>query len=173
MQISVDSQINKIITDLNAMPEHVQQASIFALNRMAEWMKGQIVKDISAKQRIKLKIIRDRIVMQRANKRNTQASLSCNFRSVYVKDLSSVRQTPIGVMAGGKMYPHAFIATLKKGGKSGVYRRTTKKRFPVKSVTVDIFDDATKRIEELIGTEARQVFEKRFFHEIKRATGAI
>ena len=173
MQVAVDKQIDKIISDLNVMPDHVRQASLFALNRTAEWMKGQLASDISSEKRIKLKIIRDRIVMQRANKRNTQASLSCNFKSVYVKDLSSVRQTPIGVMAGGKMYPHAFIATLKKGGKPSVYRRTTKKRFPVKSVTVDIFDDATQRIENLIGIEARQVFEKRFFHEIKRATGAI
>lgn len=63
--ISVDSQIKRIVTDINAMPEQVQQASIFALNRTAEWMKGQLAKDISAEQRIKLKMIRDRIVMQR------------------------------------------------------------------------------------------------------------
>lgn len=173
MQVSVDNQIKKIATDINAMPEQVQQASIFALNRTAEWMKGQLAKDISTEQRIKLKMIRDRIVMQRANKRNPQATLSCNFKSVYVKDLANVKQTPVGVMAGGVMYPHAFIATLKKGGKPGVYRRTTTKRFPVKSVTISIFDDASRRVETLIGTEAQQVFEKRFFHEIKRATGAI
>lgn len=63
--ISVDSQIKRIVTDINAMPEQVQQASIFALNRTAEWMKGRLAKDISAEQRVKLKMIRDRIVMQR------------------------------------------------------------------------------------------------------------
>ena len=171
--ISVDNQIKRIIADLNVFPDQVQQASIFALNRTAEWMKGKLAKDISAEQRIKLKLIRDRISMQRANKRNPQAQLSCNFKSVYVKDLSNVTQTPIGVMAGGIMYPHAFIATLKKGGKPGVYRRITTKRFPVKLVTISIFDDASRRVETLIGTEAKQVFEKRFFHEIKRAAGAI
>ena len=172
-QVQVNKQIEKIVMDLNAMPYQVQQASIFALNRTAEWMKGTLAKDISAEQRLKLKLIRDRIVMQKANKRNPQAQLSCNFKSVYVKDLSNVKQTPIGVMAGGVMYPHAFIATLKKGGKPGVYRRTTTKRFPVKSVTISIFDDASRRVETLIGAEAQQVFEKRFLHEIKRAAGAI
>ena len=171
--ISVDNQIKRIIADLNVFPDQVQQASIFALNRTAGWMKGKLAKDISAEQRIKLKLIRDRISMQRANKRNPQAQLSCNFKSVYVKDLSNVKQTPIGVIAGGVMYPHAFIATLKKGGKQGVYRRTSTKRFPVKSVTVSIFDDASRRVEVLIGAEAQQVFEKRFLHEIKRAAGAI
>ena len=170
---SVDSQIKRIITDLNALPEQVQQASIFALNRTAEWMKGQTAKEISAEKRLKLKAVRDRITLAKANKRNPQATLSCNFKSVYVKDLANVRQTPVGVVAGGVMYPHAFIATLKKGGKPGVYRRTTTKRFPVKSVTVSIFDDASKIIGDLAGNEAQKVFEKRFFHEIKRITGAI
>ena len=172
-QVQVNNQIKRIIADLNVFPEQVQQASIFALNRTAEWMKGRLAKDISDEQRLKLKLIRDRIVMQKANKRNPQTQLSCNFKSVYVKDLSNVTQTPIGVMAGGVMYPHAFIATLKKGGKPGVYRRTTTKRFPVKSVTISIFDDASRRVEALIGTEAQQVFEKRFLHEINRATEAI
>ena len=172
-QIQVNKQIEKIVTDLNSMPYQVQQASIFALNRTAEWMKGRLAKDISAEQRLKLKLIRDRISMQKASKRNPQAILSCNFKSVYVKDLTNVKQTPTGVIAGGVMYPHAFIATLKKCGKPGVYRRTTTKRFPVKSVTISIFDDASRRVETLIGTEAKEVFEKRFLHEIKRETGAI
>ncbi|MCR4623230.1 MAG: phage tail protein [Alphaproteobacteria bacterium] len=102
--ISVDSQIKKIVSDLNAFPNQVQQASIFALNRTAEWMKGKLAKDISAEQRIKLKLIRDRISMQRANKRNPQAQLSCNFKSVYVKDLANVKQTPTGVIVGGIMF---------------------------------------------------------------------
>lgn len=173
MQISIDKQTQRIINSINALPDQVKQASIFAINRTAEWMKGRLAKDISAEQRIKLKLIRDRIVMQRANKRNPQAQLLCNFRSVFVKDLSNVKQTPIGIVAGGEMYPHAFIATLKRGGNPGVYRRTTKKRFPVKSVTISIFDDASRRVETLIGAEAKQVFEKRFLHEIKRTTGAI
>ena len=83
MNVSVDNQIKRIIADLNVFPDQVRQASIFALNRTAEWMKGRLAKDISAEQRLKLKLIRDRIVMQKANKRNPQAQLSCNFKSVY------------------------------------------------------------------------------------------
>ena len=101
---SVDSQIKRIITDLNALPEQVQQASILALNRTAEWMKGQTAKEISAEKRLKLKAVRDRITLAKANKRNPQATLSCNFKSVYVKNLSNVRQTPVGVVAGGVIY---------------------------------------------------------------------
>jgi hypothetical protein len=171
--LSVDSQIEEIISSINALPEQVNQAALLALNRTAEWMKGQVSKEISAAKRLKLKLIRDRIAISRANKKNLQSLLNCNFRGILARDLGSMRQTPVGAKAGGQLFPGAFVATLKPGAKAGIYRRKTKKRFPVKSVTIPIFDEATKIIEELAGDEARSVFEKRFKHEISRLTGAL
>lgn len=170
---SVEKQMDRIFETLNLLSYQVQRASIFALNRTAEWLKNQLARDISDEQRITLQLLRGRIDIERANRRNLQAQLACNFRSVYVKDLPDRRQTPVGVSAGGRVYPHAFIATLKSGGKPGVYRRKTKKRIPVKSVTIPIFAAAVKRVENLIGIEARRVFEKRFLREIKIITGAL
>jgi hypothetical protein len=40
-------------------------------------------------------------------------------------------------------------------------------------VTIPIYDEAIRIIEELVGDEARSVFEKRFKHEISRLTGAL
>jgi transposase-like protein len=60
--VSVESQIEKIVGSINALPEQVSQAAIFALNRTAEWMKGQVASGISKEKRLKLKLIRDRIV---------------------------------------------------------------------------------------------------------------
>ena len=173
MSVSVHKQIDKILESINALPEQVQKTTIFALNRTAEWLKSHVSQEISKEKRIKLKLVRDKISMIRANKRNLNAQLSCNFRSILVRDLANVKQTPVGVRAGGQIFPHAFIATLKKGGRAGVYRRKGKERFPVKLVTIPIFDQAVKIIENLVGEEAKAVFEKRFFHEIKRITGAI
>ncbi|MDR2681595.1 MAG: phage tail protein, partial [Holosporaceae bacterium] len=106
-------------------------------------------------------------------KKNLQSLLNCNFGGILARDLGSMRQTPAGAVAGGQLFEHAFIATLKKSGRPGIYRRKTKKRFPVKSVTIPIFDEATKIIEELAGNEAAAVFEKRFRHEISRLTGML
>jgi hypothetical protein len=171
--VSVESQIEKIVSSINALPEQVAQASVFALNRTAEWMKSQVSKNLSVEKRIKLKIIRDRINMKRADKRNLQSLLNCNFRGILARDLGSMTQTPASAKAGGQLFPGAFIATLRKGAKAGIYRRKTKKRFPVKAVTIPIFEEATKIISELVGDEARSVFEKRFLHEIKRMTGTV
>ena len=168
MRQNIQKQTDNIIREIESLPEQSLIAAIFALNRTAEWLKGHLSKEVSTQKRVKLKLIRDRISIQRANRRNPKATLSCNFKSVFVKDLSGVKQTPIGVSAGGKMYPHAFIATLKKGEKPGVYRRKTTKRIPVKSVKIPIFDDAVKIIEYLIGAEAAKVFERRFLYEIRK-----
>jgi hypothetical protein len=171
--LSVDDQIEKIVGSINALPEQVNQTAMLALNRTAEWMKGQISRELSEEKRLKLKLIRDRIAIARANKKNLQSLLNCNFHGVLARDLGSLKQTSAGAMAGGQLFEGAFIATLKKGAKQGIYRRKTKQRFPVKSVAIPIFEEATKIIEELAGDEARSVFEKRFKHEISRLTGAL
>jgi hypothetical protein len=171
--VSVESQIEKIVKCIDVLPEQVAQISVLALNRTAEWMKGQVSKNLSAEKRIRLKIIRDRISMKRADRRNLQSLLNCDFRGIFARDLGSLSQTPVGAKAGGRIFEHAFLAKLKPGAKTGMYRRKTKKRFPVKAVTIPIFEEATKILSELIGDEARSVFEKRFLHELKRATGAI
>jgi hypothetical protein len=171
--LSVESRIEKIVGSINALPEQVGQAAALALNRTAEWLKGQVSKEISAEKRIKLKLIRDRISIAGANKKNLQSLLNCNFRGILARDLGSMRQTPEGAKAGGQLFPGAFVATLRKGAKAGIYRRKGKERFPVKSVTIPIFDEAMKIVKELVGDEARSVFEKRFKHEISRITGAL
>jgi hypothetical protein len=171
--VSVESQIEKIVGSINALPEQVAQASVFALNRTAEWMKSRLSQELSAEKRIRLKIIRDKIKIARADKKNLQSLLNCDLRGIFARDLGSMTQTPAGAKAGGQLFPGAFVASLKPGAKAGIYRRKTKKRFPVKAVTIPIFEEATKILSELVGDEARSVFEKRFLHEIKRVTGAI
>jgi hypothetical protein len=171
--LSVESQIEKIVSSINALPEQAVQAAMFSLNRTAEWMKGQVAGGISKEKRLKLKIIRDKISIAKANKKNLQSLLNCNFRGILARDLGSLKQTPEGAKAGSQLFPGSFTASLKPGAKQGIYRRKTKKRFPVKSVTIPIFEDAMKIVEELVGDEARSVFEKRFKHEISRLTGAL
>ena len=176
MQVSADEQISKIIRDLNVLPEEVMWCTGSALNHTADHLKKEIVKGISREQRIKASLIRDRIEVVRSSRRSSRplSKLLIDLKKIYVKNLSDVKQTPIGVRAGGIMYPHAFIADLRKARKSkGVYRRVGKERFPVKSVTISIFEDVEKRIEDLTGTEAKEIFEKDFLHMLRRRTGAL
>jgi hypothetical protein len=111
--------------------------------------------------------------MKRADKTNLQSLLNCDFRGVLARDLGPMSQAPLGAKAGGRLFEHAFIARLRPGAKAGIYRRKTKKRFPVKSVSVPIFEEAAEILSGLAGNKAKTIFEKRFLHELKRVTGAI
>lgn len=173
MQISIDRQTQRIIKSINALPEQINQAVYFAINRTADLLKSNIAKEVSGEKRIKLKIIRDRIKLRRATKKDTTASLDLNASAIYVRDLGIARQNKIGVKVDGKIFPHAFIAKLKPWSKEGVYIRKTKKRFPMKRVTIPIIEETQKAIENFLGDEAAAFFNKRFDHEIKRITRAI
>lgn len=72
MQISIDTQTQRIIDSINALPEQVNQAVYFAINRTAYWLKSNIAKEVSAEKRIKLKIIRDRIKFAKRATRKRQ-----------------------------------------------------------------------------------------------------
>jgi hypothetical protein len=170
--LSVDAQIEKISAHIMALPSQLNRAAILALNRTAEWLKSQTAKNVSKEKRIKLKLIRDRIKIARADKKNLQALLNCRFGGILARDLGAMKQTPVGVSVAGQVFPGAFIATLTKGNKPGMYRRKGKERFPVRSVRVPI-DEAIKILEELLEGGAGAVFQKRFEHEIKRITGAV
>lgn len=168
-----DFQLNNILERIHALPEHVNRASILALNRTTEFLKSRVSKEISYEQRIKLKLIRDRIRIFRAHKMNLASLLNCDFRGIRASDLGNPRQTKPGAVVGNRLFKGAFVATLKKSKEPGVYRRTTKDRFPLKSERIEIFNDALQIIQELCGDEAMAVFEKRFLHELSRITGAI
>ncbi len=172
--VSVDKQINNILETINAYPEQLKRAAILAVNRTAEWLKGSVAKELSKNKRIKLKLIRDKITILKEDKRYIRRHLEFHLQDIPVMQLGGVKQNAIGTVAGGVLYPHAFIATLRKGvGKPNVYRRVGRERFPVKVVRVSIYEAAIKIIEDLLGLEATQVFKKRFLHEIKRITGAV
>lgn len=168
MQYDVGSSgVDDVIESLNMLPGQVAVCTSRALNRTCEFVKTRISSELSAETRIKLKIIRDRLKIVRGNFKDNYRVIDANFSGILVRDLGRLRQTRHGVSADGKVYnPHSFIASLK-GGRTGVYYRTTKKRFPVKSVRVPIFDKAISILKEVLDEETGRFFEKRFMHELQ------
>ncbi len=166
------SQIDKIIASINALPDQVNRASMFAINRTAEWLKSTAAMEISAEKRVKLKVIRDRVKIIRANRKQLSASIDANMWALKGKDLGNMSQSSLGATAGSYTFKGAFVATMKSGHK-GVYRRKGKERLPIKEQYVMLDNYASQLIATLIDQESQIVFEKHFQHQIKRLTGAI
>ena len=166
------SDLDKVINDLNLLPEQVAKCTRYALDRTVEFVHGHLAKELSAEKRVKLKIIRDRLKIIRGNLRDNFRVINANFSGILVRDLGTPRQTAHGVSINGTIYnPHSFVASLKKGAKPGVYVRKTKDRFPVRSVRIPIYEDALRLLNDVVGPEATEVFKKRFEHELRRIWG--
>lgn len=165
-------QIDKIILNINALPDQVTRASIFAINRTAEWLKSSAAREISAQKRVKLKIIRDRLKITKANKKQLSANISANMWALKGKDLGSMSQTPTGAKAGHYTFQGAFVATMKSGHK-GIFRRKTIARLPIKELYIPLDNYASKVISLLIDQESQAIFERHFQQQIKRLTGAV
>ena len=114
MTTDFNLQLNRLFEKIHALPEQVNRATILALNRTAEFLKSRVSKEISTEQRIKLKLIRDRIRIFRAHKMNWSSLLHCDFRSIRASDLGKPRQTKPGTVVGNRLFKGAFVATLKK-----------------------------------------------------------
>ena len=163
----------QLIKQLQALPDQINRASVLALNRTATFIKKTGAAEISAAQRFKIKIIRDRIRIVRASKKNLFALLYCDFRGIRADKLGTPRQTQPGAVAGGQLFSGAFVARLRNDKTPGIYRRVTKKRFPIKAERIEIFEKAENIMQGICNKEAQKVFNERFAHEITRITGGL
>lgn len=165
-------QIDKIVSSIKALPDQVNRASLFAINRTAEWLKSSAAREISAEKRVKLKVILDRIKILKANKKQLSANINANMWALKGKDLGNMTQSSFGATAGSHLFKRAFVANMKSGHR-GVFRRKGKERLPIKEQYVMLDNYASKLIANLIDQESPAVFEKHFGHQIKKITGAI
>jgi hypothetical protein len=169
----VNAQIEKITQSINALPEQVAIASMRALNKTAAWVKSNCARRIAKEKLLKLKIINDRIRIAKASTANLQAKILADVVSIRARDLGNLRQTSAGAAAGKHSFAGAFVATMPKTGYRSAFKRTTKKRYPVKEMWLPIYNEAAAIIEKMIDAEASAIFEKYFLHELRFITGAL
>ncbi|GHT93691.1 hypothetical protein FACS1894122_09300 [Alphaproteobacteria bacterium] len=171
--ISAAESIEKITRSINALPDQVATAAMRALNKTAAWVKSNCSRRIAKEKLVKLKIINDRIRVVKASTANLQAKILADVVSIRARDLGNLRQTFDGVAAGKHSFEKAFVATMPKTGHASAFKRTTKKRLPIKEMWLPIYNEATQIIEKMIDAEASAIFEKYFFHELRFITGAL
>lgn len=165
-------EIDKYVKEIEALPEQVRQASLYALNRTAGWVKNRIAEKVSAEHRIKLNVIRKRIKIVRAKYNNLNAILELYGSGIYPEEIGRVRQTREGVIAGGHLFKHAFIKKIKRRHYY-VHRRTTKDKYPLEYPKLNVFSGCIDIVSNLLGNEACIYFENRFYFELKRLAGYI
>ena len=82
IDVSGADNFDKIIRDLNASKQHSVTASVRALNKTALWLRTQATRQISSEKRLPQKLIRERLRVLKASKRDLKARVMANFMGI-------------------------------------------------------------------------------------------
>ncbi|MCS6946257.1 MAG: phage tail protein [Steroidobacteraceae bacterium] len=132
--ISVKVDIDRARAQLLLTQREIDKAAQMALNRTAQKTSTQAVRTISRETGLKPSRVRKAIRIKRASSRYRLIAEVLAFPFAPNLIEFAARQTRAGVSANAwgkrKIYPRTFI--IRRWNK--VYKRLTKKRFPLKSI---------------------------------------
>lgn len=190
IDVAFEKQVRQLLDEIGyyISPRYVAPATAFALNETARQLNSRLAKRIlEADELLKLKAVRRRIRLWRANANDLKAEVRCRFSNVRLTELGRPIQNMRmpGTLIRGRMYRRAFLAKMSdKVGRDVYIRKPDPKRpgklvprFPVKMVNIPIYDHAVKVAEDLCNgngsSEMRETFGKKFMWKIGNMTGII
>ncbi len=119
---------------LAALGRKAPSAIMRALNRTARSARTQAVRDVAKEIRLPQKSVRPMMPVIPATARHLEAKLVARGRPISLMRLGA-RQTKLGVIYRGPGGPvlirSAFIATMPRGRRPGVFKRRGKPRLPI------------------------------------------
>lgn len=172
IEFSMDGDFDVIIKDLGDIKNKVvPAATVTALNKTGIRSKTQVVRMLSARTRIKQKLIRRRTQLYKANRHDKRIKLwfgayGISYASFLTKR-GSVKETSKGIKIGRFKFPGAFKATMPNG-KTDYYQRKGKKRLPIKKAEVNIYPDAVAVMRYVERLYVKPEFKKQFDYELNR-----
>jgi len=169
LDISDNNEIDNIITAIEASKNQLEVALMRALNKTALWVKSQSVKEIAKEKLLKQKIIRNRLQVLKANRKQLIAKVLASLHGVKANQMGSMRQTKTGAKAGKRHFKGAFVATMPSGH-TGIYKRKSRRKLPIREVVFPLEPIASSIIKAITNEKAAQKFTKLLAHEIKFAT---
>lgn len=134
------ASLDGLAAGLGADAKIMQQAARVAANRAIRFGRAQIARGLSARLGLPQGVLAKRMRERKANARTKRASLWLGLNPVNVASLNP-RKTSSGLRAGRNLYPGAFVARGRYGGKVA-YRRAGKARVPLEPVSVRLYGPA-------------------------------
>jgi hypothetical protein len=166
---------DQAIQAIGATERQVKTAAVRAINKTAVWAQSKSAKEISAETKIKLKLIRQRLRLIRANSSSLKAFILAKLYGIQAAKLGrgapgGIKQNASGASVANHSFPGAFVAKMPKSGHVGIYKRKTSKRLPIQEQHVQIDPPASEIIRKNVENEAAEIFIKYFKHELEYVT---
>lgn len=167
LQIDVSGNIQELKRYLNATKQQVEVAARHALNKTAMWVRTRAVREISAQKNIPQKIVRERLQLSKATRKQLEASLwiGSGRTRVRASRIGKIRQTKVGAVVRGHVFEGAFVAVMPSGDE-GIYKRKTKARLPIKELKISLYRPSLEAIDRIIEQRVMERFEVLFEREL-------
>lgn len=168
IRISVSLDVEQTLHALEATESQLQRAAVRALNKTARWLRTRIARETAHALNIKLSLVRRTLVLVRARRGSTHASVGQAKRSGVLNAiyLGNARQQARGVRVGRRHYDRAFIATMPSGFTGMFRRKPDVPRLPIQPVQIVITGKMADVMEKLAQAPARNQFNKIFEREL-------
>lgn len=134
IDLANNGTINSAVLVFNQNEKHAEMAAFRALNKTARWLRTKTIKSLSQQTGIQQKLIRERINMLKASRKQLKAHLISKSQYIPARKLGRLRQTATGAKAGKFFYEGAFVATMPSTGHESIFRRKRKRRLPIQEL---------------------------------------
>lgn len=177
MQISVEADIRKAVSDLNVLLKDADRAAGMAINKVADKVKSEAASIISARTRLPIRKVRKRITIRRASRGNLIAIVTGNSYSPNMGNYSpsqSAYGTGATVPPGRRVaVSHAFI--MKRKGNPVMIRQKVGggrvARKPLESVRVEVLKRTW--VQSTVNQTLERVISERWPIEFNRALKVV
>jgi hypothetical protein len=168
--VTVVGNFDQVVESIGATESQIRIAAMRAINKKALWIQSRSAREISDETKIKLKLIRQKLRVVKANRETLKAFIMGNLYAIKAIKLGNPRQTTSGVTIGVRKFPGAFVARMPKTNHIGIFKRKTSRRLPIQEQSVFLGVSASNIIQRNVDDEAPVVFMRYFEHEIRYAT---
>jgi hypothetical protein len=151
LRVASDSSIEKLQTQLGAMPADIARAKKRALKKLSTWLNRQALKEASEASGVPQKNLQS-LLRYRTSVGDNHLNIWIGTIPIKAHHLGVVRWSPQmpGAQVGTRSFPHSFAWQNARRGAGVVFERVGTNRLPLKAVTVDIHEPIITRLRGLM-----------------------
>ena len=184
IRFDMRSDIKRTVAEFSAMASDVKDKATYrALNRALDKVGTETGREVRKEYNVKLAAVRNALSKRRANSRSLSARLLVEgarlglieFAARWRQGMPVGASVKIKVAGGRKTIKGAFIATNRRTGYTGVWRREGKSRMPIRNLRSISIPQAVMNRMVLAALEAVAVetFNKNFEQQVRYLSGSV
>ncbi|OGR93704.1 MAG: hypothetical protein A2V88_00665 [Elusimicrobia bacterium RBG_16_66_12] len=159
--VPVGASLEDVAEELRDLAGAYPGATVTALNRTARDVRRLGVRQGAVAMEIPAKLIRPRFKSSRATRNQRFVVFRFLRKTMAARKLNARATKRSGVRAaGGRSYPHAWIA--KGVLYEQVFQRRGKERMPIDVIRVEL-EPVVRALDEIVAAKAPPIFEREFY----------